>query len=126
MTNTKGSQTFSGPLASFAQRSEHTTPRSRSVHVGTGPVLSYVPYGKELSYAISLARRTSLCIVETVSFPVRGWAAAVGATNLLNGQREPPPSPDLTKELDHLVYVGNNGYADEYGKRDAKQTLSEL
>lgn len=85
-----------------------------------------MPYGPELVYAIQLARSTSLCVVETVSFPVRGWAAAVGAVNLLSGDVTPAPVPDLKEELDHLVFNGNNEYGDTYGKRDARRTLNEL
>lgn len=126
VTNTKGHQAESGPLASFVGRSLHTTPRSRSVSIGAGPVLAYVPYGRELAYAVSLARATSLCVVETVSFPVRGWAAAVAAINLLTGEPTPPPDAEVKEELDHLVFNGNNGYGDQYGKRDALSILRGL
>ncbi|TSD95285.1 hypothetical protein FOS14_18135 [Skermania sp. ID1734] len=127
LTNTFSGQADSGPLADLVRRGAiHTTRRSRSVSSGTGPVFAYVPHVRELAYSIQLARNTALCVVETPSFPVRGWASAVGAVDLLTGEITPPPAAELKDELDHLVFNGNNGYGDVYGKRDAKRSLGKL
>ena len=82
-------------------------------------MLSYVPTLKDLEFATGLARKSSLAVVESISTPLRGWAAWLGALNLVTGA---PTAvlPETTREaVERLKSCGNNGFADDYGKRDA-------
>lgn len=113
-------------LEEFANRHRRTSPRGSSSRVGTGvgPVLSYVPEPKSLAFAMSLARQSALCVVEGSLFPLAGWAAQLGAVNLITGDVTPPLEPAMVELVDHLKFIGNNGFGDDYGKRDARRTLA--
>lgn len=107
---------------------EHVTTRSQGSVTGPigRPVLAYVPEERVLALAHRHARRTALCVVETVSFPVHGWAREVGAINLLDGSVLPALDAEAVRLLEHLQFIGNNGWGDVYGKRDAARILPDL
>jgi hypothetical protein len=108
-----------------ARHSHHITRKSRAATRGSGPILVYVPYLELLELAAGKARGSSLCAVEAIGFKLEGWAAATGALNLDTGEVTPPPDT-LLEPLEHLVFVGNNGWGDAYGKRDAGRIMPEL
>jgi hypothetical protein len=127
ITNALESAVSVPTLVRFAQRHAHTTPQSRSRPQGVGPVLAYVPYAKSLELANRLARRSSLCIVESVGFPVGGWAAQVGAFDLIRKTAtSPEPNAEVAEAMDNLRFYGNNGWGDEFGRRQARRVLSDL
>jgi hypothetical protein len=66
-----------------------------------------------------------LCVVESTAYPVRGWAAMVGAVNLLTWQ---PATPDarLAEPLQRLKFYGNNGYGPDFDRRGAERVLDGL
>ncbi|MFL6139276.1 MAG: hypothetical protein ACJ74O_15935 [Frankiaceae bacterium] len=45
--------------------------------------MAYVPHADSLAMAVQLARGGALRVVETVGFPICGWANETGALNLL-------------------------------------------
>jgi hypothetical protein len=102
-----------------------TTPRSTGAR--PGPVLVYVPNEQTLQTACRLARRSSICVVESSLLPVRGWAMATGAINL--DQPDKPsatlPSPVATL-LERLASYGNNGWFPQFDRDRAVQILEEL
>lgn len=114
-------------LDDFERRHARTSPRARDrVGRGAGPVLSYVPYAKELAFAMQLARNSSIAVVETISFPLAGWAARLGAWDLFE-ERTTPPLPDSIGEVvDRLVFHGNNSFGDDFGKKRARSVLREM
>jgi hypothetical protein len=107
---------------------EHVTTRSKGSVTGPvgRPVLAYVPEQRVMALAHRHARKAALCAVESVSFPLHGWARQVGAVNLLDGSTLPPLDPAAVELLEHLQFIGNNGWGDQYGKRDAQRLLPEL
>ncbi|MGA3541868.1 hypothetical protein ACK8GE_21565 [Micromonosporaceae bacterium DT194] len=88
-------------------------------------MLSYVPYEKELDFAIGLARGSALCVVETAARPVAGWAASVGAVNLITGVQS-SMEPELASHLDQLAFYGNNGYSRGFGRQRAQHVLEDI
>ncbi len=115
------------PIQAFAARHEGTTKRgSAPRRTGPGPVLAYALLFDAMDYAQSLARGSSLCAIEWPDVQLTGWAAARGALNLCTGETTPPPPDDAVELLDHLRMVGNNGWGDVPGKRDAQQLLTKL
>lgn len=107
---------------------QHATTRSRASVTGPAgrPVLAYVPEERVMTDAHLYTRRAALCAVETVSFPLHGWARAAGAINLLSGQVLPALDSAVKPLLEHLQFIGNNGWGDQYGKRDATRLLPEI
>ncbi len=105
----------------FAGRHEATSRRSRRRIAGTGPVLSYVPEERDLDFAQRQARRSSICVIEGSLFPIAGWAAYLGATNLATGSPTEPLDDEMLELIEHLRFIGNNGFGDDYGKRDARR-----
>lgn len=107
---------------------ERATSRSRATVTGpTGrPILTFVPYARELELAAGYARRAALCVVETSSFPVRGWARTTRARNLLTGEVLPPLQPETAELLERLRFSGNNAWSDSYGKDRAADLLDRL
>lgn len=71
-------------LEEIARSGGQATPQGTE-HFNRGPVLAYVPTERTLELALNLAHGYSLVVVETDSFPLSEWAAAAGATNLLDG-----------------------------------------
>ena len=115
------------PIRSFADRYEGTTKKgSAPDRRGYGPVLAHALLFDALDYAQGFARGSSLCATEWPGAPLAGWAAARGALNLQTGETTSPPSDAAVELLDHLRMVGNNGWGDVCGKRDARQLLPKL
>lgn len=115
-------------LDNFERRHVRTSRLARRGRPGSGvgPVLSYVPHAKELEFAMSLARGSSLCVVETVSFPLTGWSARLGAMNLVTEETTSPLSDSVNEAVDRLKFHGNNGFGDDLGKRQAQSILADL
>lgn len=115
-------------LDAFEQRHARTSRRAGRARVpeGDGPVLAYVPHAEDLEFAMRLAQNSSLGVVETVSFPLGGWAAWVGALNLTTGEVTSPMSSVVTDAVERLEFYGNNGFGDDFGKRMARTILDEL
>lgn len=111
-------------LEEIARRGGQATPQGRE-RFDHGPVLAYVPDERSLKFALDLARGYSLAIVETVSFPLAGWAAGAGAINLLDGRITSSNIPDDVKaDLDHAVFFGgNNGWTGQHEKQHARNHL---
>lgn len=115
-------------LDGFEQRNTRTSRRAGRARgrEGEGPVLAYVPHGEELEFASRLARDSSLAVVETVSFPLAGWAAWVGALNLVTRELTSPLDPAVAETVERLKFYANNGFGDDFGKRMARSILEDL
>lgn len=115
-------------LEDFERRHSRTSRLASADRVGSGrgPVLSYVPRAEELQFAMDLARDSSLAVVETISFPLSGWAAWFEAWNLVDDQPTPPLPEAIKKAVDRLKFYGNNGFTDQLGKKQARSIVSDL
>jgi len=115
-------------LDRFEQRNSRTSRRAGRARVprGEGPVLAYVPHAEELDFATRLARNSSLGVVETVSFPLGGWAAWLGAFNLVTEEFTGPLDTAVAEAVERLNFYGNNGFGDDFGKRMARSILEGL
>lgn len=67
-----------------------------------------------------------MAVVETVQFPLVGWAAWLEATNLLTGEPTPALPDHLRNAIDRLKLYGNNGFGDDFGRRRARTILADL
>lgn len=121
-------QTISS-LRRFAARHTCTTPRADRSRVGrgAGPVLVYVPDEKTLDFAMQLAQGSSIAVVESAGFPLRGWAHELGAIDLTRpGDDSKEVSAELTAAIDRLDFHKNNGFGDYFGKQQAERILRQL
>jgi hypothetical protein len=125
VTDAFGSYTDDWPLNRFSRPTSHTTPRSGRHGLRSVPVLAYVPNRGTLEFAINLAHGSSLCVVEDVSDPLAGWAAAVGALNLVANEQM-KLDPRLTECLDRLAFYGNNAYTKGWGRDNAQKILEDI
>lgn len=118
----------SGPLADFAARHSYTTVGSRATPGTQGiPVLSYCPGPKALAIAMRKAAGSSLCVIEGTSNEWAGWAAEIGATNLLTGEVTPDPRTDKQRDtFRQLDLFTNNGYGDPHAKTSVPRLLGDL
>lgn len=114
-------------LRQFAGLHTATTANSRQHVDGQGPVLAYVPDYKTMEIATRYARNSSLCVVESSLTPLVGWAIEMGAVDLLTGSVTPETrSQQLKKDLERLVFYGNNGWGDRFGKQQAQRILADI
>jgi hypothetical protein len=113
------------PLARFTRGRNHITPRSGPASAPRGPVLAYAPSPEALELAMNRARGSALCVVETRSTPVHGWALVTGAVNLLTGAVEVLDGR-LRKPLERLKFYGNNGYGNDFDRRGARSALDDI
>lgn len=115
-------------LDEFGSRHIRTSLRAdrRRVGPGRGPVLSYVPGPEQLAFAMTLGQNSSVAVVEGNAFSVQGWAAWLGATNLLTGERQRPLPGHVREIVERLAFHSRNNFADPSGKREAQRALSSL
>ena len=126
VTHTRG-DLATPSLEWFAEKHRHVTRRSHSdVSPGSGPVLVDMPDADLLALAHFLARGTSLCAMESGALRLNGWAAATHAVDLVTEEHVAPLTEEVLKLLEHLIFAGNSGWADEPGKRDAQRLLRSL
>ncbi|MFK4144558.1 hypothetical protein [Streptomyces sp. NPDC004065] len=127
--NAFGSEQTIPSLGRFAARHICTTPRADRSRIGrgVGPVLVYAPDEKTLDFAMQLARGASIAVVESISFPLRGWAHEIGAVDLTRPDTEREAvSAELADAIDRLDFHKNNGFGDRFGKQQAERILRRL
>lgn len=111
----------------LAQNHEAATPRGTRPRNGPRAVLAYVPDYVTVGFAADYARDGALVVVETTSFPVRGWATTVQARDLTTGA---PTPDDRTKDVhtscDQLHFHGNNSWRRGFGADMATRILDDL
>lgn len=117
-----------GPLADFADRNTFTTASSLAAPASQGiPVLSLYPDPKALAIAVRSSARSSLCVVDGGFNGWRGWAAEVGALDLLTGEITPDPRTDAQRQtFDRLDLFTNNGFGDQLAKTSVPRLLRDL
>jgi len=112
-------------LTAFERQHTRTSRRADRVD-GRGPVLSYTPHAEDLGFAMDQARGSSMAVVETAGFPLGGWAAQLGALNLITGATTPSLPEHVIEAVDRLAFHGNNCFTDDFGKRTAQTILADL
>jgi hypothetical protein len=75
---------------------------------------------------MGLARGSSIAAVETTAFPLAGWAAYLGAWDLVAEERTAPLPESVRDAVDRLKFYGNNGFGDSFGKQQAGRILGDL
>lgn len=118
--------TRGGPpiIVQLASRYQTTTEKTASMEHTEGPVMSYVPTWKGLEVAVRYAQGAGLVVVEHPTWPMRGWAIDVGATDLSTGETVPDERSDEYRDLlDDLDQIGNNGWSRGFGANMAAAAL---
>ena len=113
-------------LERFVQRNARVSRLSKSRVTHGVPVLSYVPEAENLHHAMNIARNSSIAVVEGGLFPLRGWAAWLGATNLTTNMPTPPLNDEVREAVDRLEFNGNNNFGDPFGKQQAHSILNNV
>jgi hypothetical protein len=132
VTSDLSAQRGSQVTSRFAQDYLATTPRGemrnqRGANRGRGPVLGYLLSYKDIGLATQLARNSSLALVEDRTYPLIGWAMETGALNLRTAEPTPDTrTPHQRKELEHILFNGNNGWADEFAANQTLRILRDL
>jgi len=67
---------------------------------------------------------SSPAVVETERFAIRGWAACLGAWNLVTDDPDSPATYRDAKSIERLKFYGNNGFGDPFGKKQAQSIIS--
>ncbi|MFD8789461.1 hypothetical protein [Streptomyces vinaceus] len=128
--NAFGAEQSIPSLQRFAAEHVVTTPRAARERVGrgAGPVLAYVPNERTLDFAASLARGSSLVVVESLhGFPLQGWARQLRAIDLTRPDEQPEQlDSELAAAIDRLDFYKNNGFGDQFGKQQAQRILQDL
>lgn len=126
VTNTLKNASGIESLEEIAHTCGQATPQS-SRRSDFSPVLAYVPDERTLGLALRLSRGYSLVVVEGFSFPIREWAAKVGAIDLTDGsEAESELEQDVLESLDRAVFFGgNNGWSGQHEKKHARNVLEE-
>lgn len=127
VTNTLQNARGIAVLEEIVRSRGQATPQGKE-RFNLGPVLAYVPTERTLELALNLARGYSLAVVETESFPLSEWAAAVGAINLLDGSTSTSTlDTDVADALDRAIFFGGrNGWTGSHEKQHARTVLGDL
>lgn len=116
----------SSGVAPLLRYGNEVTPRTERRRRGLGPVLAYRPDAREFELAESLAHGSSLCVIEGYGFPVRGWAARVGAFDIVSGSETAGIDPARAEYVDRIIWYGNNGWTRGFGADNTARILSEM
>jgi hypothetical protein len=104
----------------------HFTERSRSSLRVPRVVLLLHPTFKLLAHGRASGGGYTV-VVEFPTSTLHGWAAFAGAINLKTKERMAPVLSDEALALyKRIEWNGNNAWADDHGKRTAKQDLGKL
>lgn len=123
----KSADGFSAPFNDLIRRYSYTYPLDRSKPRKV-PILALYPGARSLHMAMNVARGSSLMVIESISRPLHGWAAATGAVDV-TGAHEPTGliSDEARKALDHaLFFTGNNNWTGSHEKSHAKSALRSV
>jgi hypothetical protein len=114
-------------ITRFANTHSATTLRSGRSFRHSGPVLAYVPDYEMMDLATEVASDASLAVVETIEYPMVGWAMEVRAIDLVTGEVTPDTRTDSQRrELDRVFFYGNNGWAPAFDRERATGVLLPL
>lgn len=106
-----------------------------------GPVLVCYPTMDMVADASRLSARSAVCILEwgvhmglygddgnrAQREILAGWAKEARAENLLAGEVTPDDRPlELVKELQHILWTGNNGWRDKTARKIVTTSLRSL
>jgi uncharacterized protein (UPF0297 family) len=126
VTDLKGEYRGEAPFDRYAD-GRHITPRSSGLAITPGAVIAHNPTAEALELAMDTARGTAIAVVALLPGPwwLHGWAAAVGAQDLLTGETAALDAA-LVEPLTQIVAYGNNGFAAGYGRDNAQDLLRQL
>jgi hypothetical protein len=114
-------------MAAFANTHSATTLRSGRSFRHSGPVLAYMPDYEMMDLATEVASDASLAVVETIAYPMMGWAMQIRAIDLVTGEVTPDTRTDSQRrELDQVFFYGNNGWAPAFDRERATGVLQSL
>ena len=106
---------YQGRLGTFDHEhhfSPRTNWRSRPAIPSNIAMLCYVPDYPMLDEVAAIMRSVGgvLCVVESWTAPIRGWARGVGALDFRTGEPEPPFDKDTVSLIERLVAEGEIAY----------------
>jgi len=114
-------------ITRFTNTHSATTLRSGRSFRHSGPVLAYMPDYEMMDLATEVASDASLAVVETIEYPMMGWAMQVRAIDLVTGEVTPDTRTDAQRrELDQVFFYGNNGWAPALDRERATSVLQSL
>ena len=114
-------------ITGFATAHSATTLRSGRSFRHSGPVLAYMPDYEMMDLATEVASDASLAVVETIEYPMMGWAMEARAIDLVTGEVTPDTRTDSQRrELDRVYFYGNNGWAPAFDRERATGVLLPL
>lgn len=123
----KAADGFSAPFSKLIRRYGHSYPLDRSKPRRL-PVVALYPDARSLHMAMEMARGSSLVVIESISLPLHGWAAATGAIDVTGAHvAENLVAPEAREALDHaLFFTGNNNWTGSHEKSNAKNNLRSV
>lgn len=114
-------------ITTFATTHSATTLRSGRSFRHSGPVLAYMPDYEMMALATEVASDASLAVVETIEYPMIGWAFEVGAIDLVTGETTPDTRTESQRhELERVYFYGNNEWEPQLDRERAKSVLQPL
>ncbi|WP_213575408.1 hypothetical protein [Rhodococcus sp. USK13] len=120
---------FNERLKHYSKGRDVVTPMNENrSRVGHGvPVLIYVPALKELELGLRHANGAPVVVIEDQFNSCVAWADETGAINLLEAGKvhAVDRTPEHEELLEAIDFAGNNGWSDDYGKRDLRKLLAE-
>jgi hypothetical protein len=125
VTDRKGGYAHAEPFTRYTGR--HITPLSSRLAAEPGAVIAHNPTYTALDLAMTTARGIPLAVVGLLPAPwwLDGWAAAVGALDLLTGEVIGLDA-QLIGPLETILFYGNNGYPGGWGRDGAQRALDEI
>ena len=114
-------------ITRFANAHSATTLGSGRSFRHSGPVLAYAPDYEMMDLATEVASDASLAVVETIEYPMIGWAMEVHAIDLVTGEVTPDTRTESQRrELDQVYFYGNNGWSPAFDRERATTVLRPL
>ena len=126
VTNQKGGYNGQWPFEPY-RKGRHLSPTSRTgLGFRPGAVIAHAPLPETLELAQRVADRAALVVVEhPAPWLLAGWAAAVGAKNLLTGAVA-YLLPALDEHLQQVLFYDNNGIPKGYYRDGMQRALDDL
>lgn len=111
-------------LEEIVRAGGHATPQTEC-RFKNAPALAYLPHARSLRFAMDLARRYSLVVVEGSVFPLSGWAAGADAISLpTKSVSSHGISNRVRRDLDTVIsYGGHREWTGTDEKRCAQRSL---
>ncbi|WP_144022733.1 hypothetical protein [Asanoa hainanensis] len=90
-------------------------------------VLAYLPDYDDVHHSLQAVRYGAFAAVESVAYPLIGWAMATRALDLTTGEITVDSRSETLKEaIERIHFFDNNGWTRGFGADSAKRILGDL